>query len=195
MYQGSPQSASTFFTHIGFPPPQYVNPADFYIDVISGDVTHEHWDLEKLPGLWEEYNHQLTVDDSSEGSDDQRWELQFSKDLDLRTHAVEDDGYDNTFKLEAASRRELDLYIINPLLSLPQKTPECFRQLLIFLSRSLRCQFRLWRSLLFDQFLVVLCALITGLFFPEVGRSSRSRSCGACKCLEVVEVLWCMQVS
>ena len=41
VYSGPVDEAEAYFSRIGFPMPPYVNPADFYMDVIAGEVKNE----------------------------------------------------------------------------------------------------------------------------------------------------------
>ena len=61
VYSGSVDEAETYFAKIGYPLPPYVNPADFYMDVIAGSVKNERNVYNNLFEEWEK--HQMIVEE------------------------------------------------------------------------------------------------------------------------------------
>ncbi len=61
VYSGSVDEAETYFAKIGYPLPPYVNPADFYMDVIAGSVKNERNVYTNLFEEWEK--HQMIVEE------------------------------------------------------------------------------------------------------------------------------------
>ena len=61
VYSGSVDEAEAYFSKIGYPLPPYVNPADFYMDVISGSVKNERNAYMNLTDEWEK--HQVMVEE------------------------------------------------------------------------------------------------------------------------------------
>ena len=61
VYSGSVDDAETYFANIGYPLPPYVNPADYYMDVISGSVKNETNAYVSLTEEWEK--HQIVVEE------------------------------------------------------------------------------------------------------------------------------------
>ena len=55
VYSGSVDEAEAYFSKIGYPLPPYVNPADFYMDVISGSVKNERNVYVNLTDEWEKH--------------------------------------------------------------------------------------------------------------------------------------------
>ena len=67
VYCGSVEKAEPFFAKIGYPLPPYVNPADFYMDVIAGSVKNERNLYTNLFEEWEK--HQMTVEELGSEAD------------------------------------------------------------------------------------------------------------------------------
>ncbi|KAL9643147.1 hypothetical protein ABK040_001636 [Willaertia magna] len=62
VYLGQAKKAVDYFEMIGFKCPQHVNPADFIMDCIAGDIPREndiHFKPEDLFTLWEQYQEKL----------------------------------------------------------------------------------------------------------------------------------------
>lgn len=55
VYNGAVDDAENYFASIGYPLPPYVNPADFYMDVIAGSVTNERNIHTNLFDEWEKH--------------------------------------------------------------------------------------------------------------------------------------------
>ena len=55
VYSGSVEGAKDYFSSIGFPLPRYMNPADFYLDVISDTVKSEENTYTDLFERWQDY--------------------------------------------------------------------------------------------------------------------------------------------
>lgn len=56
VYLGSSNSISPYFEGLGFKKPLHENPADWYVDIVSGSVPCQridHFRADMLPGLWE----------------------------------------------------------------------------------------------------------------------------------------------
>ncbi|KAG2389631.1 hypothetical protein C9374_014191 [Naegleria lovaniensis] len=67
VYFGPSVKAMDYFQSLGFQPPVNVNPADFMLDIISGNVSREqdtHFDPEQLFEMWEERSHLWSGDNS-----------------------------------------------------------------------------------------------------------------------------------
>jgi hypothetical protein len=61
VYSGSVDAAEQYFASIGYPLPPYVNPADFYMDVIAGSVKNERNIYTNLFDEWEK--HQMILEE------------------------------------------------------------------------------------------------------------------------------------
>ena len=60
VYSGSVDDAETYFAKIGYPLPPYVNPADFYMDVIGDSVKNERKVYVSLFDEWEKHKKMVT---------------------------------------------------------------------------------------------------------------------------------------
>lgn len=63
VYSGSVENAEPYFASIGYPLPSYMNPADFYMDVIAGSVKCERNYYTDLFEEWEK--HQTPVEEAT----------------------------------------------------------------------------------------------------------------------------------
>ena len=57
MYLGTVEDAEPYFSKVGFPLPPYVNPADFYMDVIAGTIKSQ---LPRYTDLFQEWENHLS---------------------------------------------------------------------------------------------------------------------------------------
>ena len=60
VYSGSVDDAETYFAKIGYPLPPYVNPADFYMDVIGDSVKNERKIYVSLFDEWVKHKKMVT---------------------------------------------------------------------------------------------------------------------------------------
>ena len=77
VYSGSVDDAETYFTRLGYPLPPYVNPADFYMDVITGTIQNERNVYINLLDEWE--NHQMRVDEVGSEEDEPGQEVEMKE--------------------------------------------------------------------------------------------------------------------
>nr|XP_058973128.1 uncharacterized protein LOC131799421 [Pocillopora verrucosa] len=149
VFLGSIPEAENYFDMIGFQIPERVNPADFYMDVIGGLCKGSEEPTSTLPERWEQYaaenNAGAENTDSADGS-----------------QAVLVDGIE-----QLSLRSILGLFRRNQNKDQDRQMPNFLIQFITFLRREIRLQFRLSRSLLLDQFLVLLAGGTLGALRKE----------------------------
>ncbi|XP_046860525.1 ABC transporter G family member 28-like isoform X2 [Xenia sp. Carnegie-2017] len=192
VYSGPVDEAEAYFSRIGFPMPPYVNPADFYMDVIAGEVKNEH---DVHINLIEEW-------DRHEGSEEDRKCNVVSKDMsqvdiindggqtrsssfstnsacsqtlthpkNTRFESLDVDGFLKTHHSESEANSQVEACCQdNKSMSekLSKKRPGFFRQFWVFFRRELTLQLRMCRTLLLDQALMMIAGAALGLLFREV---------------------------
>ena len=77
VYSGSVGEAETYFRYLGYPLPPYVNPADFYMDVIAGTIENERNVYINLFDEWE--NYQMKVDEVGSEEDKPKREVEMTE--------------------------------------------------------------------------------------------------------------------
>ncbi|PFX16850.1 putative white-brown complex homolog protein 30 [Stylophora pistillata] len=147
VFVGSVPEAENYFERLGFEKPDKVNPADFYMDVIVRSCKSTDQSSSTLPERWEQYiaeNNTGTVNaDRADGS--------------LADPAARDDDRIEQVSFRSTLGRQ----------NKERKMPNFLSQFLTFLRREIRLQLRLSRSLLLDQFLVLLAGGTLGALRRE----------------------------
>ncbi|RMX47630.1 hypothetical protein pdam_00015147, partial [Pocillopora damicornis] len=150
VFLGSVREAENYFDMLGFQVPEKVNPADFYMDVIGGLCKGSEESTGTLSERWEEFTAENNTGaentDSADGS-----------------RAVPDDGIE-----QLPFTSFLGMFRRNPNKDQDRQMPNFLIQFITFLRREIRLQFRLSRSLLLDQFLVLLAGGTLGALRKEV---------------------------
>lgn len=150
VFLGSVQEAENYFEMLGFQKPDKVNPADFYMDVIGGLCKDVDQSSSTLPERWEQYAAENNT--SADHADGSRAD----------PVARENDGIE-----QVSFRSTLGLFKKSQNKDQDREMPNLFIQFLTFLRREIRLQFRLSRSLLLDQFLVLLAGGTLGALRKE----------------------------
>ncbi|CAH3118120.1 unnamed protein product, partial [Pocillopora meandrina] len=149
VFLGCVSEAENYFEMLGFQIPEKVNPADFYMDVIGGLCKGSDESTSTLPERWEQYaagnNAGAENTDCADGS-----------------RACPDDGIE-----QLSFKSTLKLFKRNPNKDQDKQMPNFLIQFITFLRREIRLQFRLSRSLLLDQFLVLLAGGTLGALRKE----------------------------
>ncbi|XP_048580933.1 putative white-brown complex homolog protein 30 [Nematostella vectensis] len=170
VFQGSVDKAEEYFQRLGFEKPLNVNPADFYMDVIGGLYVKDNFSPTQLFDEWETYQTERDAAPSppsedaslSNGISDQPGPVAPSS----ATEGVEL----VSFKQQAATS---DSTLVLVQASLPsefkqRKMANVFAQLLTFYKRENRLLFRIFKSLLLDQMMVLVAGLLLGALNMEV---------------------------
>lgn len=83
VYSGSVDEAETYFSKLGYPLPPYINPADFYMDVITGCIKNERNVYINLIDEWEK--HQVMVEEMEVASVEPKQEVEMKEVGSLRS--------------------------------------------------------------------------------------------------------------
>lgn len=153
VFQGTVPGAENYFERFGFDKPDKVNPADFYMDMIGGMFDSKESESTSLPEQWEQYASQNSAGaervENATGAPDSPVTRQADVTLEL------------SFNPSA------DILIKENQDQQDRAMPNFLIQFFTFLRREIRLQFRLSRSLLLDQFLVLLAGGTLGALRKE----------------------------
>ncbi|KAL9979697.1 hypothetical protein ACROYT_G017399 [Oculina patagonica] len=145
VFQGTVPEAENYFRDLGFVKPDQVNPADFYMDVIGGMCETSH--------------------SGSASSLHEQW-VQHASENNAGAAAVENLTAANVME-ELSFNRSAEVLMRQNQDQQERSMPNFFIQFFTFLRREIRLQFRLSRSLLLDQFLVLLAGGTLGALRKE----------------------------
>lgn len=154
VFLGTVPEAENYFERLGYQKPEKVNPADFYMDVIGGVCESSDESLGTLPERWEQYAAENnTGTESTDRADGDESSLVATEDDEIKEVSF----ITSTLRLiKRNQNRDQD-----------RAMPNFLIQFFTFLRRELRLQFRLSRSLLLDQFLVLLAGSTLGALRKE----------------------------
>jgi ABC-type multidrug transport system ATPase subunit len=179
VYLGPSEEALSYFENLGFKCPQHTNPADFFMDVISGLVHREgdpafkpedlfrFWEEDKLNGGQEKRSMQV--------SEDRPLNLVVSEDISEYTAGSEISDVASIVERDQESIINHQDYESAPLLpSVNYDVVQCRRessgfwfQFWLFFRRSLIQQMRDIKSVLVDIFLTLFSASVLGVVFMD----------------------------
>ncbi|CAB4031968.1 white-brown complex homolog 30, partial [Paramuricea clavata] len=196
VYSGPVDGAETYFAKIGYPLPPYVNPADFYMDVISGSVKNERNVYTSLFEEWEK--HQMMVEEvgSEVGEPNEVGAMEEGGD---KSQNIQSNGSRSTIEIDrpssqihinmkeagriSDSSQDNETVQVTPS-PIPSSIESCeeervlekpkvvrlgfFSQLWVFFRREVVLQLRMSRTLLLDQVLTMIAGAVLGLLFREV---------------------------
>ncbi|XP_028399688.1 ABC transporter G family member 28-like [Dendronephthya gigantea] len=191
VYSGSVEGAATYFSKIGYPLPLNVNPADFYMDVISGSVSGTN----VYVNLFEEWEKHETIVDEV-GAEVRSDVIYGEKDVGIRRNGSSAETTGNTPLNEVmpggkssdetsvvtdvtltdfSGRNQNEAIQVDP-----SPCPESgegkakihrlgfFSQLGVFLKREFVLQLRMSKTLLLDQAMALIAGAALGLLFREI---------------------------
>jgi hypothetical protein len=104
VYSGPVDEAETYFAKIGYPLPPYVNPADFYMDVISGSVQNERNVYTCLFEEWEK--HQMMVEEVGSEVEEPK-EVGAKEEGGDETQSIQSNGSRSTIEIDRPSSQIL----------------------------------------------------------------------------------------
>jgi len=145
VYHGTVERATHYFERIGFPVPPATNPADYFLDVISGKVVGEKEKPVDLESEWQKYKHEYS---------------------DVSVYESESLNNNNNVNSDRPARQRRTLTALERKL-IHRRTAGFFRQLGLFLVRSFILETRDLPNIFLNLTLVFICGLLLGFVYND----------------------------
>lgn len=190
VYNGMAREALGYFKKVGFEPPPHMNPSDFFMDVISGDVPregHPNFVPADLIDFWNEQRGEKESKKTAEQQQQQQQDVEGKSSNSRVVEYAENNNSDLLLTLSPQQRllqqmqkslidaqtfttilfRNLTQPISPEELIYARKTIGVLPQIRLFLVRGVIQSSRGWQTWVFDVCLVLLAGLFLGLVYFE----------------------------